>query len=381
LDYNQPAESFIDSLSGTVAKSRERKRVKALILSGGKGTRLYPLTYTSAKQLIPVANKPVLFRVIESIRDAGIMDIGIVVGNKANEIREAAGQGGRWGVKITYIQQDAPLGLAHAVKISEDFLDKDRFVMFLGDNVIQGGISELISEFAGSHWNSQIVLTRVDNPERYGVAQLNDDGRIIRLIEKPKNPPSDLALVGIYMFDESVIEAVNSISPSWRGELEITDAIQWLVDEGKQVHPYVHRGWWIDTGEAGAMLEANDLVLEEIDYEVVGYVDRDSKVGRRVTIEKGAEIINSVIRGPSIIGEDCRIINSYVGPFTSIFHHVTIEDSEIEHSVVLEHSRVIGIGARIQDSLIGRYVTVKKAPIKPKSHKLMLGDHSQVGIT
>ena len=354
--------------------------MKGLILSGGKGTRLYPLTYTNAKQLIPIANKPVLFRVIESIRDAGISEIGIVVGNTAKEIKEAVGRGNRWGVNITYIQQDAPLGLAHAVKISEKFLGDDRFVMFLGDNVIQGGISTLIGEFGSSEWNSQIVLTHVEHAEEYGVAELDDKGRIIRLVEKPKNPLSDLALVGIYMFDNSVMEAVQVITPSWRGELEITDAIQWLVDNGKSVHPYIHRGWWIDTGAPGDMLEANDLVLEELDYHIDGYVDRDSKVGRRVTIQKGAEIINSVVRGPSIIGEGTRIINSYIGPFTSIFHHVVVEDSEIEHSVVLEHSTLSQIDARIQDSLIGRYVTIRRSPIKPKSHKLMIGDHSQVGI-
>jgi len=354
--------------------------VKGLILSGGKGTRLYPLTYTSAKQLIPVANKPVLFRVIEAIHDAGIEDIGIVVGDTAAEIKEAVGRGGRWGVNITYIEQEAPLGLAHAVKISEPFLGDDRFVMFLGDNVIQGGISPLIAEFAHSKWNSQIVLTRVDHPEQYGVAELSDDGRIVNLIEKPKNPPSDLALVGIYMFDNSIMEAVKSITPSWRGELEITDAIQWLVDNGRSVHPYVHRGWWIDTGRPGDMLEANDLVLEEIDYTVEGYVDRASQVGRRVKVEKGAEIINSVVRGPAIIGEDTRLVNSYVGPFTSIYHHVTVEDSEIEHSVVLEYSTIKRIEARIQDSLIGRYVTIERSPMRPKAHKVTLGDHSQVGI-
>ena len=354
--------------------------MKGLILSGGKGTRLYPLTYTSAKQLIPVANKPILFRVIESIRDAGIDEIGIVVGDTAQEVKDAVGRGGRWGVKITYIHQEEPLGLAHCVKISQDFLGDDRFVMFLGDNVIQGGISPLISEFAKSDWNSQIVLTRIKHPEQYGVAELDERGRIKRLIEKPKDPPSDLALVGIYMFDPSIHKAVASIKPSWRGELEITDAIQWLVDQGHEVHPYVHRGWWIDTGQPGDMLEANDLVLEELDYRIEGYVDRDSQVGRRVKVERGAEIINSVVRGPSIIGENTRIVNSYVGPFTSIYHDVVIENSEIEHSMVLEHSRIENIGSRIQDSLIGRDVRIVRSPIKPKALKLTIGDHSQLGI-
>ncbi|MCB8966543.1 MAG: glucose-1-phosphate thymidylyltransferase [Chloroflexota bacterium] len=354
--------------------------MKGLILSGGKGSRLYPLTYTSAKQLIPVANKPVLFRVIETIRDAGITEIGIVIGSTGDQIREAVGRGGRWGVNITYIPQDAPLGLAHAVKISQEFLGDERFVMFLGDNVIQGGISPLIAQFANSEWNSQIVLTRIEHPEQYGVAELGDDGRIIRLVEKPKNPPSDLALVGIYMFDHHIFDAVKAIKPSWRGELEITDAIQWLVEKGYAVHPYIHRGWWIDTGRPGDMLEANDLVLEEIEYEIEGYADRDSTVGRRVRIEKGAEIINSVVRGPSIIGENARIVNSYVGPFTSIYHNVTVENSEIEHSMVLEHSEIRDIEARIQDSIIGKNVLINKSPIKPKALKLTLADNSQVGI-
>ena len=354
--------------------------MKGLILSGGKGTRLYPLTYTSAKQLIPVANKPVLFRVIEAIRDAGIDEIGIVVGDTAADIKEAVGRGGRWGVDVTYIHQEQPLGLAHAVKISEPFLGDDRFVMFLGDNVIEGGISPLISGFAGSEWNSQIVLTRIEHPEQYGVAELDEQGHVRRLVEKPKNPPSDLALVGIYMFDENIHKAVTAIQPSWRGELEITDAIQWLVDNGYVVHPHIHRGWWIDTGAPHDMLEANDLVLEEIEYRVQGYVDRDSRVDRRVTVERGAEVINSVVRGPAIIGENARIVNSYVGPFTSIYHDVIVENSEIEHSVVLEHSRICNIGARIQDSLIGRDVTIERSPIKPKSLKLTLGDHSRLGL-
>jgi glucose-1-phosphate thymidylyltransferase len=354
--------------------------MKGLILSGGTGSRLYPLTFTNAKQLIPVANTPILFRVIESIRDAGIDDIGIVVGSTAEQIKDAVGRGGRWGVNITYIHQDKPLGLAHAVKVSEPFLGDDRFVMFLGDNVIQGGISTLIREFSSSDWNSQIVLTRIEHPEQYGVAELGEDGRIVRLIEKPKNPPSDLALVGIYMFDNNIFKAVNGIKPSWRGELEITDAIQWLVDHDFRVHPYVHHGWWIDTGRPGDLLEANDLVLEEISYQVDGYVDRDSQVDRRVTIQRGAEIINSIIRGPAIIGENSRIVNSYIGPFTSIDHHVVIENSEIEHSMVLEKSRISNIESRVQDSLIGRNVVIERSPIKPKALKLTLADHSQVGI-
>jgi glucose-1-phosphate thymidylyltransferase len=353
--------------------------MKGLILSGGKGTRLRPITYTSAKQLVPVANKPVLFRVIEAIKEAGITDIGIVVGDTAPEIKAEVGDGSRWGIKITYIPQEAPLGLAHAVKISQDFLTNDRFVMFLGDNVIEGGISPLIRQFGESSWNAQVVLTRVSNPQQFGVAELQN-GRIVRLIEKPRDPPSDLALVGIYMFDSTIFEAVNAITPSWRGELEITDAIQWLVENGYTVYPYVHEGWWIDTGKMEDMLDANRLVLEELEPYVAGYVDRDSKLVGKVTIEQGAEIINSVIRGPAIIGEETRIVNAYVGPFTSIYHHCLIQDSEVEHSIVLEQSHIIDIPQRIEDSLIGRNVEITRSPLKPRAHKLILGDNSRVGI-
>ncbi len=353
--------------------------MKGLILSGGKGTRLYPLTYTCAKQLVPVANKPVLFRVVEAIKDAGIDDIGIVVGDTAAEIKEAVGDGSRWDLQITYIQQDAPLGLAHAVKISQDFLNQERFVMFLGDNVIQSGISGLVRQFQAADYNAQIVLTRVEHPQQYGVAVLKN-GAVVRLVEKPRDPPSDLALVGIYMFDHSVFEAVNNISPSWRHELEITDAIQYLVDHGYQVFPYVHTGWWIDTGAPGDMLDANRLVLDELEPSITGYVDRDSKLHGKVTVEEGAEVIGSVIRGPAIIGQDTRIVNSYVGPFTSIYHHVVVERSEIEHSIVLEHSRIIDIPQRIESSLIGRNVEIVRSPLLPKAYKMTIGDHSRVGL-
>jgi glucose-1-phosphate thymidylyltransferase len=354
--------------------------MKGLILSGGKGTRLYPLTYTSAKQLIPVANKPVLFRVIEAIRDAGVSDIGIVIGDTGPEIREAVGDGSRWGVHITYIPQAAPLGLAHAVKISRDFLGDDRFVMFLGDNVIQGGISPLLAQFATSSYNAQVVLTRVAEPQHYGIAELKADGSIHQLIEKPKNPPSNLALVGIYMFDHHIFEAVEAIKPSWRGELEITDAIQHMVDVGHQVHPYVHTGWWIDTGKPIDMLAANSLVLQEIPPLIEGSIDAESRVEGAVTIGKGAEIINSVIRGPAIIGEGTQVVNAYIGPFTSIYHHCHIEKCEVEHCIILEHSEIVDLDTRLEDSLIGRHVEIKRSPIKPRALKMTLGDHSKVGV-
>jgi glucose-1-phosphate thymidylyltransferase len=354
--------------------------MKGLVLSGGKGTRLRPITYTSAKQLVPVANKPVLFRVIEAIRDAGIDDIGIVIGDTGDEIRAAVGNGRRWGVQITYIPQEAPSGLAHAVKISRDFLGDDRFVMFLGDNCIQGGISPLIEQFGRSDYNAQIVLKRVADPRSFGVAELDDEGRIVQLVEKPREPRSDLALVGIYMFDRQIWEAVGAIRPSARGELEITDAIQWLVSNGRLVYPYVHEGWWIDTGKKDDLLEANRLVLEEMVGSVQGYVDRDSQLIGKVIVEAGAEIINSTIRGPAIIGEKTRILNSYVGPFTSIYHNCVIEESEIEHSIMLEHSAVRGLPHRLEDSLIGRNVEVARSPLKPKAYRLLLGDNSSVGV-
>ncbi len=355
--------------------------MKGLILSGGKGTRLYPLTYTRAKQLIPVANKPILFRVIEAIVDAGISEIGIVIGDTGPEIRQTVGDGSRWGITVTYIPQDEPLGLAHAVKISRDFLGDDRFVMFLGDNVIQGGIHRLITDFdQHPEWNSQIVLTRVEQPEQYGVAKLAADGRVELLIEKPKTPPSDLALVGIYMFDSNVFKATEAIKPSSRGELEITDAIQWLLDHGYTVYPHIHQGWWIDTGQPGDMLEANSKVLEELVPVIIGSVDAASEIDSRVTVQAGAEVINSKIQGPAIIGEHTRVVDSYIGPFTSVYHDVVIENCEIDRSIVLEHSVLRDINVRIHDSLIGRHALVQKSAYRPKSLKLNLGDHSKVGL-
>ncbi len=358
--------------------------MKGLILSGGKGTRLRPLTYTSAKQLVPVANKPVLFYAIETLVEAGIREIGIIVGDTRDEIKAAVGTGERWGAQVTYLPQEAPLGLAHAVKIAQDYLGDSRFVMYLGDNMIEESIKPLVEEFSAGNgdFNCQILLKPVDNPQSYGVAELDpaNPNRVIRLVEKPREPVSDLALVGIYMFDRHIFEAVNAIRPSWRNELEITDAIQYLVDAGYEVRPRTVRGWWVDTGKQADMLEVNRLVLDRLERNVEGVVDRDSAVSGKVSIAKSAEIINSVVRGPAIIGDHCRIVNSYIGPFTSINHHCTITDSEIEHSIILENSQILEITGRIEDSLIGRNVVVEKSPIKPKAYKLLLGDNSRVGI-
>lgn len=353
--------------------------MKALVLSGGEGTRLRPITHTSAKQLVPVANKPVLFYGIEAIKEAGIEDIGVIVGATELEIKAALGDGDRWGVNFTFIKQDQPLGLAHAVKIAADFLGEDSFVMYLGDNLIIDGIKSLVDEFREKKPNAEILLAHVKEPERFGVAEL-EDGKVKRLIEKPKEPPSDLALVGVYMFDSSIIKAVNAIEPSWRGELEITDAIQYLVEHGYEVLPHVIDGWWKDTGRLEDMLEANRIVLDSLEPVQEGFVDSESQIIGKVVISQGAEIINSIVRGPSIIGEKTKIINSYIGPFTSIYYDVLVKDSEIEHSIVLECSTITDLGARIEDSLIGKNVEVTKSPIKPKAYRFMLGDNSKVGI-
>ena len=353
--------------------------MKGLILSGGKGTRLRPLTYTAAKQLVPVANKPVLFYAIEDLVEAGITDLGIVVGDTQDQIRAAVGDGSRFGARATYIEQPAPLGLAHGVKISEHFLGRERFVLFLGDNFIREGIVPFVREFAASDANALILLHQVPNPQAFGVAEI-DEGRVVRVVEKPKEPKTDLAIVGIYMFDHHVFEATRSITPSARGELEITDAIQYLVDHDYDVQARVVKGWWIDTGKMADMLEANRLVLETLEPQILGSVDQDSQIYGRVVIQEGAEIKNSVIRGPAIIGEYTQIADSYVGPFTSIYHHCLISQAEIEHSIVMENSRIVGISHRIEDSLIGRNVEINHSPIKPRGYKFMLGDFSRVGI-
>lgn len=353
--------------------------MKALILAGGSGTRLRPITHTSAKQLVPLANKPILFYGIEAIAETGIREVGIIVGDTGDEVREAVGDGSRWGVEVTYIPQDAPRGLAHCVLIARDFLDDDPFVMYLGDNFIVGGIQAFVDEFRSERPNAQVLLTKVDHPERFGVAELDSSGNILRLVEKPKEPRSDLALVGIYLFDKSIHEAVRSIEPSWRDELEITDAIQWLLDHGSAVRPHVIDGWWIDTGKKDDLLEANRIVLDMIEPDIRGTVDPESRVVGRVVVEDGAELIGSVVRGPAIIGERTRIENSYVGPYSAVDADSVIVDSEIEHTIVLAGTTVEGI-RRIEDSLIGRDVQVGVSRDQPKAYRFMVGDHSQIHV-
>ncbi|MFH1485426.1 MAG: glucose-1-phosphate thymidylyltransferase [Chloroflexota bacterium] len=354
--------------------------MKGLILSGGKGTRLRPFTYTGAKQLVPLANKPVLFYAIEHLVMAGIADIGIVVGDTEEHIRAAVGDGSRFGARVTYIRQEQPLGIAHGVKIAEPFLGREPFVLFLGDNFIREGIIPLVEQFRIGGINSLIILCRVKNPCDFGIAECVDT-QVVRLVEKPREPKSDLAVTGIYMFDHHVFEAVNSIKPSARGELEITDTIQYLVDRGLKVAAhFLSNGCWIDTGKMEDILEANRLVLEILTERIEGSVDELSEVCGKVVLEPGAEVVNSVVRGPAIIGERTKIVNSYIGPFTSVNHDCLITDSEIEHSVVLEHSQIRDIQHRIENSLIGRNVQVARSPMKPRAYRLVLGDHSKVGL-
>jgi len=353
--------------------------MKGLILSGGKGTRLRPLTYTSAKQLVPVANKPVLFYGIEAIAAAGIREIGIVVGDTQAEIRAAVGDGSRWGVTVVYIEQDAPRGLAHAVKISQPFIGADPFVMYLGDNLLSKGISQFVDEFARERPAAQILLTRVPDPQMFGVAELKD-GKVVRLVEKPKEPIGDLALVGVYMFGPEIFESVNRITPSSRNELEITDAIQDLIDRGLAVRPHIVEGWWKDTGKLEDMLEANRLILDLQERRIEGTVDAESRIEGKVVIEAGAVVERSIIRGPAIIGSRARIIHAYVGPFTSIGNDVEVQESEIEHSIVLEGSCIRDLSNRVIDSLIGKNVKIYRMPVKPSAYRFMLGDNSEVGI-
>lgn len=353
--------------------------MKALILCGGFGTRLRPITHTMAKQLVPIANKPVLFYGLEAIREAGVTEVGIIVGDTAQEIEAAVGDGSEWGLDVTYIKQSAPLGLAHAVLTAETFLGDDEFVMYLGDNLIKDGISSLVNDFRTNKPNCQILLAHVNAPERFGVAELSN-GKVVNLIEKPENPPSDLALVGVYMFDGNIMTACREISPSARGELEITDAIQWLIDEGFSVDPYVISGWWKDTGRLDDMLEANRIMLDITEPRIEGIVDDGSRIEGNVVIEKGAQVTGSTIRGPAIIGENTKIIDSFVGPFTSIYHDVIVIGSEIEHSIILENSSVTDMPGRIEDSLIGQNVEVARSQQKPCAYRLMLGDNSHVRV-
>jgi glucose-1-phosphate thymidylyltransferase len=353
--------------------------VKGLILSGGKGTRLRPITHTSAKQLVPVANKPVLFYAVEAMVQAGITDIGIITGDTGAEVQDAVGDGGRFGATVTYIPQSAPLGLAHAVLTARDYLGDDRFVMYLGDNLIRDGIVALVEEFTRAAPDAMILLARVPEPERFGVAELND-GRVVRLVEKPEVPPSDLALVGVYLFSPRVFEAIERIQPSPRGELEITDAIQRMIDDGSTVVPHVISGWWKDTGRLEDMLEANRIVLDGMQARCEGTIGENVRIEGKVIVEKGARLSNCRVRGPAIIGERTVVEHAYVGPFTAIHHDCVVRNAEIEHSIVLERSRIEDVEGKIESSLLGKDCVVCESPERPRALRLMLGDHSKVEL-
>ena len=353
--------------------------LKGLILSGGKGTRLRPITHTSAKQLVPVANKPVLFYGIEAMAAAGIREVGIIIAPETgDEIREAAGDGSRFGIEITYVPQAEPLGLAHAVLTAEEFLGDSPFVMYLGDNLLQGGIEDLVAAFRRSSPDALILLTPVPDPENYGVAELDGDS-VVRLVEKPSEPATDLALVGVYMFTPGIHDAARAIEPSGRGELEITDAIQHLVDAGRRVEPHVVRGWWKDTGRLDDMLEANRLILEAIEPRVEGELV-EAQVEGRVVIEPGARLERVTVRGPAIIGAGARLSDCYVGPYTAIAEDCVIEGAEVEHSILLAGSSVRGLEGRMESSLLGKNVHVGRDKRQPRAYRFMVGDNSTIGV-
>ncbi len=353
--------------------------LKGLILSGGKGTRLRPITHTSAKQLIPVANRPVLFYGIQAMADAGIVEVGIIIAPETGpEIQEVAGDGSRFGVRITYITQDEPAGLAHAVLTAEPFLGDAPFVMYLGDNLLQGGIQELVAAFTASAPDALILLTPVADPEHYGVAEL-EEGRVVALAEKPPEPKTNLALVGVYMFTAGIHDAARAIAPSARGELEITDAIQHLVDTGRRVEPHVVRGWWKDTGRLADMLEANRLILDVIEKRLEGDLT-DSQVDGRVVIEAGATLVRATVRGPAVIGAGAHLEDCYVGPYSAIGEDCVVERAEVEHSILLAGSEVRGLDGRMESSLLGRNVKIGRSARQPRAFRFMVGDNSEIEI-
>ena len=365
------------------------REIKGLVLSGGKGTRLRPFTYTGAKQLVPIANKPILFYALEQLVECGIRDIGVVVGETGDQVRAALGDGSRFGARVTYVQQEAPLGIAHAIRISRPFLRDCPFVVFLGDNFIKGGVVPYVESFRRSGPDCQVLLKSVPNPRDFGVAQL-ENGRLSRVVEKPSQPPSDLAVIGIYMFDSPVFEAVEAIRPSARGELEITDTIQYLIDHGYGVRAEVVEDCWIDTGKMDDLLAANRAILETLAPRSAGSADAASRLEGAVVLEEGCRVESSVIEGPAIIGERTRIINSRVGPFTSVYHDSLVRDSHLEGSVVLENTVIEGLGAPVRDSLIGRNVELRGGgppagraggrAAEGGCYCLVLGDYSRIRV-
>jgi len=353
--------------------------VKALIASGGRGTRLRPITHTQNKHLIPIANKPILYYAIEAAVEAGIKEIGIVHNADSMEVPNYVGDGSKWGVRITYIPQETPGGLAQVVMLAEKLIGGDKFIFYLGDNMVVGGVKRFIDEFERSGCNCFLTLAKVKDPERFGVPEIRD-GRIVSVEEKPKNPKSSYAVAGIYLYDKHIFEAVKSLKPSWRGELEISDAHQYLIDKGYKVGYTEITGWWKDTGKPADLLEANRLVLDAITPRIEGDVDRLSDVAGKVVIEAGAKIVNSKVRGPAIIGKECIIENSYIGPFTSIGDRTEVRNSEVEYSIVLRDCKILSVGIRIEGSILGNDVEIVEANGKPRVHRFMIGDQSRVEV-
>ncbi|HOV99681.1 MAG TPA: glucose-1-phosphate thymidylyltransferase [Bacteroidota bacterium] len=353
--------------------------MKALIASGGHGTRLRPLTHTRNKHLLPIANKPILYYAIEGAVEAGIKEIGIVHNAGNNEVPEYIGDGSRWNVHITYIPQENPGGLAQVVQLAENFIGKDKFVFYLGDNMLVGGIKRFIDEFERSNCNCFLTLSRVQDPQRFGVPEFKN-GKIVRIEEKPKNPKSNFAVAGIYLYDSSIFEAVKNIRPSARGELEISDAHTYLIEHGYTVGYTEITGWWKDTGKPADLLEANRLILDSFQFHNEGNIDSTSDVGGRVVVEEGAKIINSKVRGPAIIGKDCVIENSYIGPYTSIGDRTQIIGSEIEYSIVLRDCKILNVGIRIEGSILGNDVEVVEGNSRPRVHRFMIGDQSRIEV-
>ncbi len=352
--------------------------MRALILSGGEGSRLRPITHTNAKQLIPVANKPILFHALEAVRDAGITEVGVVVGQTAEEVKAAVGDGSAWGLSVTYIHQEAPLGLAHAVLTARDFVDGGPFVMYLGDNVLLEGIARFVEEFERHRPDAQIFLARVPEPERFGVAVLEGE-RVARLVEKPKEHISDLALVGVYLFDTTVLEAAEAIRPSWRGELEITDAIQYLIDSGRTVRAEMVSGWWKDTGRPEDLLEANRMMLARQEPRVEGEVDEASRLAGSVVVERGAKVIRSEVRGPVIIGQGTVIEDSVIGPDASISFDCTVAGSHVADSIVMEGCTIRGVKG-IAGSILGKHVEVRHGEARDGMHRIIVGDQSRLEV-
>ncbi len=353
--------------------------MKALITSGGHGTRLRPITNTQNKHLLPIANKPILHYALENVAGAGVKEVGIIVRADNDEVQKALGDGHAFGVKITYIPQEAPLGLAHVVKIARPFIGSDRFLFYLGDNMIVGGVKRFVDAFEASKANCHLALAQVKDPERFGVPEL-DGKRIVGIEEKPKKPKSRYAVTGIYLYDSRIFEACDAIKPSSRGELEISDAHQWLLDHGARVEWSEITGWWKDTGKPDDLLAANRLVLEHQQGRIVGSVDEASELTGQVVVEEGARIIRSHIRGPVIVGKNAVIEDSYLGPYTAIGPGSRVAKSEVEHSIVLDRCRIEDVGVRIESSILGSGAEVVRAREKPRTHRFFVGDQSRIEV-